>query len=160
LERRLAEAEKQQGEASSTEIPDIPQCTNMNDFMLHNRTQQSVTAILHPPSSHTNDGRDQQLEDQGASGASSALSLDVSLEDIMNGQDLYARSVFHTERQDSAMDTGLFENSFPLDLSNPSPDLNTVMFNAQGSLGGTVDMGPFDKVWAPFDQSDLICADL
>ncbi|KAF2676695.1 hypothetical protein K458DRAFT_379638 [Lentithecium fluviatile CBS 122367] len=54
----------------------------------------------------------------------------------------------------------LFENLFLPNPPDPYPDANMTMFDAQGSIGGSVDIEPLKKAWPLLDLSDLICADL
>jgi hypothetical protein len=60
------------------------------------------------------------------------------------------------------METKLFDDLFLLNLSDSSANSDISMLDAQGSLGGAVDLEPSKKAWPPplLDLSELICADL
>lgn len=78
----------------------------------------------------------------------------------MHEQDQCGQSAHYIDYQDPAMEAELFETLFLQHPTDQCPDLDTTMFDAQGMLGGVVDIEPLEKTWSPLDLSDLICADL
>jgi hypothetical protein len=160
LTRRLADMEKQQSsEVSTTEIFDESQLNGIDDFIFSDQMDANVTTSTHGPSVQTSGNMDKPLEHHATPNSTPALTFDGSVE-FTGGSDLCIQPIH--QRQDSAMETKLFDDLFLPNLSDPSANSDISMFDAQGSLGGAVDLGPSKKAWPPplLDLSDLTCADL